>query len=87
MRFYTLAIAATLSFTNITPSYAYQAGDWLVRGRIIDVHPNDDSGTLYTAVGALGEGVSVNNDVVPELDITYMLSPHWGGINFSVFTT
>jgi outer membrane protein len=62
----------------IQTALAYEAGDWLVRGRIINVTPNDDSGDLYTGAGNLGEGVSVNDDTVPELDITYMLSPHWG---------
>ena len=62
----------------IQTALAYEAGDWLVRGRIIDVNPNDDSGDLYTGAGNLGEGVSVNEDTVPELDITYMLSPYWG---------
>jgi len=62
----------------IQTALAYEAGDWLVRGRIIDVNPNDDSGDLYTGAGNLGEGVSVIEDTVPELDITYMLSPYWG---------
>lgn len=70
-----LALALTSPFQS---ALAYEAGDWLVRGRIITVAPNDDSGDLYTGAGNLGEGVSVNNDTVPELDITYMLSPHWG---------
>lgn len=58
---------------------AYEAGDWLVRGRIINVNPNDDSGTLWTeGAGNLGKGVKVDDDTVPELDITYMIAPHWG---------
>jgi outer membrane protein len=62
----------------ISSAMAYEAGDWLVRGRIINVNPNDDSGNLYTGAGNLGEGVTVTEDTVPELDITYMFSPHWG---------
>ncbi len=61
-----------------SPVMAYEAGDWIVRGRIINVNPYDDSGNLYTGAGNLGPGVTVDDDTVPELDITYMLTPHWG---------
>lgn len=77
-----LAIAlltATAISAIATPVMAYEAGDWLVRGRIINVSPNDDSGTLFTTgAGDVGEGVTVDSDTVPELDITYMISPNWG---------
>lgn len=73
------ACLAALSLVGpMSPAMAYEAGDWLVRGRIINVNPNDDSGNLYTDAGNLGEGVTVTEDTVPELDITYMFSPHWG---------
>ena len=81
MRLRKLAYASITGIVMSGPiqtALAYEAGDWLVRGRIIDVNPNDDSGDLYTGAGNLGEGVSVNEDTVPELDITYMLSPYWG---------
>jgi len=71
-------LAATGISAVATPVMAYEAGDWLIRGRIINVSPNDDSGTLSTGVGNIGEGVTVDDDTVPELDITYMLAPHWG---------
>lgn len=74
-----LAGLSALSLSTITlPVYAYEAGDWLVRGRIINVNPNDSSGQLYINGVASGEGVSVNDDTVPELDITYMINRHWG---------
>lgn len=61
------------------PVLAYEAGDWLVRGRVIHVNPNDSSGTLALNGADTGlKGVSVNSDTVPELDITYMLTPNWG---------
>lgn len=64
------------------PAMAYEAGDWLVRGRVINVDPNDDSGQLYLDTGAgyaaAGEGVKVDSDTVPELDITYMITRNWG---------
>src|SRR5690554_5455090 len=64
------------------PAMAYEAGDWLVRGRVINVDPNDDSGQLYLDTGAgyaaAGKGVKVDSDTVPELDITYMITRNWG---------
>lgn len=61
------------------PVLAYEAGDWLVRGRVINVNPNDSSGTLSLNGADTGlKGVKVDSDTVPELDITYMLTPHWG---------
>ena len=72
-------LAATGISAIATPAMAYEAGDWLVRGRIINVNPNDDSGTLSTSgLGNLGEGVKVDSDTVPELDITYMIDRNWG---------
>ncbi|MDT8311762.1 MAG: OmpW family protein [Methylophaga sp.] len=61
------------------PVLAYDAGDWLVRGRVINVSPNDSSGTLSLNGTDTGlKGVKVDSDTVPELDITYMLTPYWG---------
>lgn len=65
------------------PAMAYEAGDWLVRGRVININPNDDSGQLYLSAGgsdyvAGGKGVEVDSDTVPELDITYMMTKNWG---------
>jgi len=65
--------------TAAAPALAYEAGDWLIRGRIINVNPNDDSGTL--SIGGIDQGtkgVTVNSDVIPELDITYMVDRNWG---------
>jgi outer membrane protein len=50
-------------------------GDWLIRGRIITVNPNDSSGTLS---GVPTAGVALNNDQTLELDFTYMLSNNLG---------
>lgn len=72
-------LAATGISAISTPAMAYEAGDWLIRGRIINIAPQDDSGNLYTTgAGNLGEDVTVDSDTIPELDITYMISLHWG---------
>jgi len=64
------------------PVLAYEAGDWLVRGRILQVAPQDSSGDIFVNSGSgfnsIGQGVTVDSDTIPELDITYMVSPNWG---------
>ncbi|MTI63009.1 OmpW family protein [Methylophaga sp.] len=74
------AMITSLGLSAATlPAMAYEAGDWLVRGRVINVNPNDDSGNLYIGGASTGsEGVEVDSDTVPELDITYMLTRNWG---------
>lgn len=72
------AIALSLGLSAL-PAAAYEAGDWVVRGRIINVNPNDDSSAVKVGVANVpGSGVSVNDDTTLELDFTYMLDPHWG---------
>lgn len=74
-----IAAAACLLLSPIT--YAYEAGDWLVRGRIINVDPDETSsavsvGTPLAAVA--GSKVGVTSDTTLELDITYMITKNWG---------
>jgi outer membrane protein len=72
-------LAATGISAIATPVMAYEAGDWLIRGRIINVNPNDSSDNLFVGGADTGlKGVEVDSDTVPELDITYMLSRNWG---------
>lgn len=49
--------------------------NWLVRGRILWVSPNDDSGEVTTLPGS---GVSVDDDTTLELDFTGMFEKEWG---------
>ena len=53
-----------------------EAGDVLVRVRAIVVAPNEKSGSILPAFP--GQGVSVNNSIMPEIDVTYMASDHVG---------
>ena len=72
-------LAATGISAIATPVMAYEAGDWLIRGRVINVNPIDDSGLVSVNGAAVaGSGVTVDDDTVPELDITYMFTPNWG---------
>ena len=70
---YTLA-AAGLTATPLVAN-AYDAGDWLVRGRVIHVSPNDSSGSLSTVPGS---GASVDSDTTIEVDFTYMYNKRFG---------
>lgn len=67
-------IAALVGLSFSAGSYAEEAGDWLVRGRLIDVNPNYDSGEVS---GIPGSGVGVNSDTTVELDFTYFLDRNW----------
>lgn len=49
-------------------------GNWLVRGRIITVDPANDGGHVNT----LGGKPKVGTDTVPEIDITYFVTPNIG---------
>lgn len=75
-----VALLAAMGLSAVvTPAMAYEAGDWLIRGRIINVNPNDSSGNVKVNGAAVaGSGVTVDDDTVPEIDITYMIAPHWG---------
>lgn len=65
--------ATTMVTSNI--ACAANQGDLLVRGRLINVKPNDSSGNV---TGIAGSGVSVDGKSTVELDFTYMLKPNIG---------
>lgn len=74
MKFLTLAAVSAVAF-SAAPAMAEQ-GDVLVRVRAINVMPNEDSSAILPAFP--GEDVSVNNSVMPEIDITYMATDNIG---------
>lgn len=53
-----------------------EQGDWLLRARAINVIPNESSGDILPAFP--GEEVSVDNSIMPEVDITYMATDNIG---------
>lgn len=69
-KWFTLFVCAFLA----TSAFAQDESSWIIRGRLISVSPNDDSSTILTT----GTGVTVDDDIVPELDITYMFNKNWG---------
>ncbi len=73
-----LVLATLLTSTISTSAYAVDE-KWKVRFRGIGIIPDDSSNNI-TANGTTGlnAGVEVNEAFVPEFDITYMITPHWG---------
>lgn len=73
-----LSLALLMSFSAVPGTRAEQ-GDWLIRLRAIIVDPDDDSSAVRSDGAPIaGSGVTVDDDTVPELDITYMLKDRWG---------
>lgn len=65
-----LAASATL------PAYAFEAGDILVRGRVIGVIPTDNADSI-TGVSTT-TGLDADAAVMPELDFTYFITDSIG---------
>ena len=66
--------ALVLLFTVLLVPAVTDAADWIARLRVIDVSPNDSSGTILDT----GTGVAVDSATTIEVDITMMLSDTWG---------
>lgn len=73
-----LAIAAIAGTTSMTAN-AYEAGDILVRARLINVMPNDSSDDL-TVGGTVVQNtdLKVEDNFSLDIDFTYMFTPNWG---------
>lgn len=68
-------MAAALMGLSMSPAIAVEQGDWLVRFGVGHVAPNDSSGDFS---GAPGVGAAVGSSTRPTLNMTYMLTDHWG---------
>lgn len=69
-----LAAALTLGAVAAVPAHAEKAaGDLLVRGRLIYVHP-DESSSLRLGATAIPGKANVDDSVVPELDFSYFFT-------------
>jgi outer membrane protein len=62
-----LAAAATALAAPLAAS-AQDTGNWLIRGRVLSLDSANKDST--------GLGLSINNKVFPELDITYFITPN-----------
>jgi len=78
-----LSVASLLLLASPV-AQAFEQGDILVRGRIINVSPNESSSVVSADAGTPplepvpGSHVAVTDDTVVELDFTYMLHKNWG---------
>jgi outer membrane protein len=62
-------------FILFSLAFSTMAGEGvMIRGRIINVAPNDDSSQILDT----GTGVTVDDAIVPEVDLTYMFTKNWG---------
>lgn len=71
-----LLILASAAAAIASPAQAQQAGQVIGRVRGILVAPNESSSGITPAFPS--ERVSVSNSVMPEVDVTYMISDHVG---------
>lgn len=75
MKTSTFALATAMALTGLASAHAEAVaeGNWLVRGRIIHVNPNNDGGST-----SIGGKPKVGSDTVPEIDVTYFVTPNIG---------
>jgi len=66
-----LGIILVVWFASLTFA---QDENMLLRVRLINVAPNDDSSQILDT----GTSVAVDDAVVPEIDLTYMFNQNWG---------
>ena len=75
-----LAVASILLLASPV-TQAFEQGDLLVRGRIINVSPDESSSVVSHGAPLApipASKVGVTDDTVVELDFTYMLHKNWG---------
>jgi len=78
MKYSLFVLALTTAFSPLLAQA--EAGDWVVRARVVDVNPNEDSKLGKTVnknvapVMSAGAELSVDNNVIPELDISYYIT-------------
>ncbi|BDX05070.1 OmpW/AlkL family protein [Planctobacterium marinum] len=76
MKLSKLAMAAALTLLPLS-TIAAEAGDWLVRGGITSVNPDDSSSNVFVAGADLGVGVSVDNNAQLGLNLAYFFNKNW----------
>jgi len=70
-----LLSSSVISFSAL----ALGQGNWIVRGRIIDIDPDSSSEDVVANGQTVpATGVTVDNAFTLDIDITYMFTPNWG---------
>jgi outer membrane protein len=62
-------IAAALGAGTAAQAQESRAGEWMIRGRVLSVQPDESS-----TISAIGGTAHADNSVVPEVDITYFIT-------------
>ena len=74
------AIGGLAAISWMQPAPAIEQGDWLVRGRVVAVSPQDDSGVVSVGGNPFaGSGVTVKTGYTLDVDFTYMFTNNWIG--------
>ncbi|SEH09060.1 Outer membrane protein W precursor [Candidatus Venteria ishoeyi] len=74
-----LSLSIAAAFAASIPAYAHEAGDILVRGRIINIAPSGTSENLKLDGTELKDSaVEAQSKATLDIDITYMISKNWG---------
>ena len=76
MHIKTMMMAGAMGAALLAGAAQAKQGDVLLRLRGIMVAPNEKSGSILPAFP--GERVSVDNSIMPEVDVTYMATDHIG---------
>lgn len=76
MHIKTMMMAGAMGAALLAGPAQAKQGDVLLRLRGIMVAPNEKSGSILPAFP--GERVSVDNSIMPEVDVTYMATDHIG---------
>jgi outer membrane protein len=63
------ALAFTVAAVSALPVAAQSEGPWLVRARAVSLQSANSDGT--------GLDLSINDKVIPEVDVSYLFSPQW----------
>lgn len=63
-----MAVLAAATLAPAVQAQTADAGDWIVRGRVVALDSANKDST--------GLGLSINNKVIPEVDITYFFGPN-----------
>ncbi|MEP0354723.1 OmpW family outer membrane protein [Paraglaciecola sp.] len=66
---------ASLLLCSVQPAFCYEEGDWVVRGGITAVSPDDSSSNVSVGGSDLGIGVNVDSNTQLGLNILYFYTP------------
>jgi outer membrane protein len=82
MKSYKALITTTAMLSAVmasSPLLAVEAGDILVRGRIINISPDVGSNDIKDTSGAkVGAGIDIDDKTTLDIDITYMVTNNFG---------